>query len=97
MKNKCHCEAKYQIVPKQSKNPQIATAGCAGLAMTMLLTACSKSAFACAVCFGDPNSQMSKGVIAGIFVLVGVVGSVLGGIIAIGISWIAKARQLEKN
>ena len=54
------------------------------------------SALACAICFGDPNSQMSKGVIAGVVVLVGVVGSVLGGILAVSFSWIARARRLEK-
>ena len=51
---------------------------------------------ACAICFGDPESQMTKGAVAGILVLVGVVGSVLGGILAVSFTWIARARKLEK-
>ncbi len=52
---------------------------------------------ACAICFGDPNSQMTKGVVAAVLLLVGVVGSVLGGILAVSFTWIARARKLEKN
>lgn len=36
--------------------------------------------FACSVCYGDPNSSMSKGLTWGIAVLLGVVVTVLGGI-----------------
>lgn len=52
-----------------------------------------RTLFACAVCFGDPNSNLSKGVIAGVLVLLGVVGSVLGGIGAVSLSWFKRARQ----
>jgi hypothetical protein len=38
------------------------------------------SAMACSVCYGDPDSNMSKGLGWGILVLLGVVLAVLGGI-----------------
>lgn len=54
-----------------------------------------RTLFACAVCFGDPNSNLSKGVIAGVLVLLGVVSSVLVGIGAVSLSWLKRARQLQ--
>ncbi len=65
--------------------------------LTFLIVLPIHSASACAVCFGDPNSQMTKGAIAGVLLLLGVVGSVLGGIVAVSFTWIARARQLEKS
>ena len=38
------------------------------------------SAMACSVCYGDPDSDMSRGLGWGIVVLLGVVVTVLGGI-----------------
>ena len=35
------------------------------------------SAFACAVCFGDPNSPLTQGVGLGIWTLMGFIGGVL--------------------
>ncbi|HET7623992.1 MAG TPA: hypothetical protein VFM25_01915 [Verrucomicrobiae bacterium] len=51
------------------------------LAILMALMALNPmSLFACSVCYGDPNSSMSKGLVWGIFVLLGVIVAVLGGI-----------------
>jgi len=52
---------------------------------------------ACAVCFGDPNSDLSKGIKAGVIVLILVVGGVLGGIASIAISWSRRAKALESS
>ena len=48
---------------------------------------------ACAVCFGDPNSPMAKGVAAGVLVLVGVISFVLLGVAGTGIFWIHRGRR----
>ncbi len=53
-------------------------------------------AAACAVCFGDPDSAMAKGVVAGVLTLVGVVGFVLVGIACTGLSWIQRSRRLGR-
>ncbi|HEX5037094.1 MAG TPA: hypothetical protein VFX30_08030 [bacterium] len=55
------------------------------------------SAHACAVCFGDPNSGMSKGIKAGVILLVAVVGVVLGGIASVVISWSRRAKTLTHH
>lgn len=55
----------------------------------------SPQAWSCAVCFGDSNTAMTKGIKAGIILLILVVGGVLGGILAVGLTWAKKARQIE--
>ena len=52
---------------------------------------------ACAVCFGDPESRMAKGVVAGVLVLVGVIGMVLLGVASMGVWWMLRSRRLERN
>lgn len=49
---------------------------------------------ACAVCFGDPNSPMTKSVWWAVIFLLVVVGMVLGGILTIAISWAKRSRKL---
>ena len=51
---------------------------------------------ACSVCFGDPNSDMAKGVTAGITVLLGVVVTVLLSIIGVMLFWIRRARRYHQ-
>ena len=41
----------------------------------------SDTLWACAVCFGDPESSLTKGAVAGVLVLVGIIMSVLGGMV----------------
>ncbi len=60
----------------------------------VLLTA--DRAWACAVCFGDPESPMAKGVVAGVFVLIAVVGVVLIGMAGTGLCWISRSRRLAR-
>lgn len=52
-----------------------------------------EAAQACAVCFGDPNSAMVKGVNAGILVLLGIIGCVLLSIAGVALFWACRARQ----
>lgn len=55
------------------------------------------TAWACAVCFGDPNSEMTKGLKAGIILLILVVAGVLTGIASIGLTWARRAKALESQ
>ena len=48
---------------------------------------------ACAVCYGDPESDMAKGAAAGVLALMGIVVSVLGGIAGVTIFWVRRARR----
>jgi hypothetical protein len=48
----------------------------------LLLAAWPGTAFACAVCAGDPGAPVSRGLTWAILVLVGVVGCVLAGVIS---------------
>ncbi len=52
---------------------------------------------ACSVCFGDPNSLMSKGTKAGVLFLLGVLVFVLGAIAATAISWARKSKSLARE
>jgi len=54
------------------------------------------SANACAVCFGDPDSPLTKGALMGVYVLVGVVGFVLAGITATGVYWVQRSRRIAR-
>ena len=54
-----------------------------------------QNSWACSVCFGDPNSPMTHGAKAGVAVLLGIVGAVLGGILAVAIYWTRRAKLLR--
>jgi hypothetical protein len=51
-------------------------------------------ASACAVCFGDPNSDMGKGAAAGVLVMAGVIYGVLMGFVGIIVYWVIRAKRL---
>jgi heme/copper-type cytochrome/quinol oxidase subunit 2 len=48
---------------------------------------------ACAVCFGDAGSSQTQAQNAGIFVLLGVTGVVLGGLVAMAVYFVRRARR----
>jgi hypothetical protein len=52
-------------------------------------------ASACPVCFGDPNSAMTKGTNNGVFFLLGVIGFVQVGLGAMFIAFWRRARALR--
>ena len=58
------------------------------------LSAHPSSAVACSACFGDPDSAMARGVVAGVVVLVGIVSCVLAGVAGTGLYWIHRSRRL---
>lgn len=51
---------------------------------------------ACSACFGDPNSSMAKGAVAGVLVMVGVVGFVLLGVAGTGLYWVHRSRVIAR-
>lgn len=62
----------------------------------ILAGACSvlpRTAFACAVCFGDPNSPMTRGLKGGIIFLIAMTGGVLGSILTIAVKWARRAKS----
>jgi hypothetical protein len=65
------------------------------LLVVVFLFTVIQEASACSVCFGDPNSPMVHAAKAGVAVLLGIVGVVVGAIVAVAIYWIRRARLLE--
>lgn len=53
----------------------------------------TSDAFACSVCFGNPQSAQTKAVWAGVALLLGVTGFVLGGIAFLAIKWALRAKE----
>ena len=56
----------------------------------------AETVWACSVCFGDPESPMAKGVVAGVLVLVSVIGAVLLGVAGTGLFWVSRSRALAR-
>ena len=65
------------------------------VAAAVLLLALAPVAFACPVCFGSPDDPMVKGVNNGIWVLLGLVGVVQVGFVAL--FWIFWRRAREQK
>lgn len=55
----------------------------------------SASLFACAACGGDPASPLTKGVLAGVLFLLGVIVFVLLGIATTVWSWSRRAKKIS--
>jgi hypothetical protein len=56
-----------------------------------------QSVFACATCFGDPNSSLTHGMNMAIATLLGVTGAVLGGFLAMIIYLARRARRFPTD
>lgn len=52
---------------------------------------------ACATCFGDPESDMAKGAVAGMIVLASIIGFIMMGIAGTGFYWVHRSRQLHHH
>ena len=63
------------------------------LVLTLLLA--PQALQACTVCFGDSNSKLTEGMLAGVFVLLFCVLAVLGGFVALFIFLARKAAAAE--
>lgn len=65
-----------------------------------LAAACALSAApaarACAVCFGDPDSDMAKSAVAGVMFLGAVVVCMLAGVASLATCWAARAQRLNQ-
>ena len=66
-----------------------------GTAVLAVLLQCAPT-HACAVCFGDPDSAMAKGGVVGVYVMIGVVGVVLAGIVGTAATWMHRGRRLAQ-
>lgn len=55
----------------------------------------SEPAVGCSVCFGDSESPMAKGAVAGVIVMVAVVGFVLTGIAGTACLFFVRSRRLQ--
>ena len=65
------------------------------LILGLLLFMSWEQVFACAVCFGDPNSPLTHGARAAVWVLLGVITFVLLAIAGVAMYWVRRARLLE--
>jgi hypothetical protein len=54
----------------------------------------AQPALACPVCVGDPMDPLSRGLRAGMLVLLGVVGAVLTGLASLLLFWVHRASKL---
>lgn len=55
--------------------------------LLLLVTLFAENAEACSVCFGDPASPMTKGMIAGIWVMLGCIGTLLAAFAGLFLYW----------
>ncbi len=53
--------------------------------------------FACSVCSGIPDSPLSKGAIAGVLFMIGVVALVLAAILGTAIAWTRRAKEIRNE
>ena len=67
----------------------------AGLLAVAAVMLTPSAAQACTVCFGDSNSKLTQGMLAGVFVLLFCVLSVLGGFVALFVFLARKAAAAE--
>ncbi|GEM_PF-2137322 len=67
------------------------------LGLTVWLFLPAKDALACSVCFGDPHSKISHGVFAAVYLLLGLVIFVLGGIAGTAFTWARRAKNISNS
>lgn len=65
------------------------------LGLAFFLLTQSKTAKACSVCLGDPNSPMVKSVNTGVWFLLVVIGTVLVGFASLFLFWRKRAAQVQ--
>lgn len=59
-----------------------------------IVSAAPADAWACATCFGNPDSPLAKGALAGVIVLFGFIGFVLFGVAGVSVFWFHRSRHL---
>jgi hypothetical protein len=63
----------------------------------LVILATSVTAKACSVCFGDPDSPMTKGAVAGVYVMIGFIGCVLTAIAGTACFWMVRGRRIAMS
>ncbi|MCG3176378.1 MAG: hypothetical protein MOGMAGMI_01327 [Candidatus Omnitrophica bacterium] len=53
------------------------------------------SAVACSVCFGDPAAEVNRGIVPALWVMLGLIATILSAIAWTGVSWARRAKRLE--
>jgi hypothetical protein len=66
------------------------------IAMIVIVTLIAETATACPVCYGDPNDPMVKGTNNGVWVLLGIIGFVQIGFVAMFWSFWRRARDQKR-
>ena len=64
--------------------------------IALLVTRAPDPALACPVCFGDPNSPMTKSTTNAVWFLLGIVGFVQIGFVALFVTFWRRARAMKK-
>lgn len=64
-------------------------------AVAVVVLASAGDAVACAVCYGDPDSPMTKGIVAGVWVLLGCIFTLLTGFASMFLYWMSRSRRLS--
>lgn len=65
------------------------------LAALVVLVVGATEAGACAVCYGNPQSPMVKGIAAGIWVMLGCIGFILAGFASVFLYWVYRSRHID--
>lgn len=63
-------------------------------AIGMVFAVLPSTVKACSVCFGDPESSMAKGAVAGVATLFGVVAFMLCSIAGVALFWVQRGRRM---
>ncbi len=67
------------------------------LAVAAAVAAYPGELWACAVCYGDPESPLTKGMQAGVLVLVGCIYTVLAAMASVFVYWMRRHKRLGQT
>ena len=67
------------------------------LLIAIVVLGVAEPAMACPVCFGESDSPMAQGMNNGIFFLLGVIGTVQIGFVALFVSFRRRGRELQER
>ena len=63
--------------------------------LALLIALVADEAAACSVCFGDPSSPMTKSMVAGIWVMLGCIGTLLAAFAGMFLYWMYRSHHLH--
>jgi hypothetical protein len=67
----------------------------AGAIAAVIALASAADVYACAVCYGDPNSSMTKAMVAGVWVLLGCIAMLLMSFGGLFMYWMQRSKRLR--